>query len=490
MCRRLRRPAHHWCPRDAAAPWALVCLVPSTTPEELRALGSYRQWKPDAQARALELLREREQNPWRPFYCPIPTCDGHPHGDSWTFEHARLDQRPPTWADDWLLWWLSGGRGSGKTRTGSEVTHQASNYTPRITLVGATGPDFRETMIEGVSGILATARPGQRPDWEPSKKKLTWPNGCVALGFSAEEPDRLRGPQGGFVWMDEPAHYDLAAQVWDNTLFGLRVKGKAKAKVIATSTPKSTKWVRERLDDERTRVTRVSTYANLANLADEFQRSVLDRYEGTRQGKQELYGELLEDVEGALWQWDFIHYIETAPDLVRIVVGVDPAGTTNKRSDETGIVVVGIDRFKNLYILHDATDKMSPAVWANRAHGAADTFAADCIVAEKNYGGDMVEQTLEKAGYSARVKTVTSRRGKDLRAEPIVALYEKHKVFHVGKRGDLAKLEDEMTSWVPGVGDSPNRVDALVHAATELARHAMPSTVASPTQLRNYRRGA
>lgn len=472
----------------------MVCLVPSQAPRDVRALGAYRQWKPDAQARALELLREREQNPWRPFYCPDPTCDGHPHGETWTFEHARADQRPPSWVEDWLLWWLSGGRGSGKTRTGSEVTHQMSNYTSRLILIGSTGPDFRETMIEGPSGILATAKPGHRPDWEPSKKKLTWPNGCIGLGFSAEEPDRLRGPQGGYVWMDEPAHYDLAQQVWDNALFGLRVKGKAAAKVLCTSTPKATKFVRERLADERTRVTRVSTYANIMNLADEFRRMVLDRYEGTRQGKQELYGEVLEDVEGALWQWDFIHYVKEAPaDLVRVVVGVDPAGTTNKKSDETGIVVVGIDRFKNLYVLYDGTDKMSPSNWAKKAHVAAEDYKADCIVAENNYGGDMVRETLEKSGYkglAANIKEVNSRRGKELRAEPIVALYEKGRVFHVGERGDLGKLEDEMTQWVPGSKDpSPNRVDALVHAITELAKASMPSTVASPTQLgRTYRR--
>lgn len=460
--------------------------VSSPTPGNLPGLDAYRHWKPEAQERALELLREREQNPWHAFYCPNPYCDGHPHGESWNFEHARMDQRPPTWVEDWLTWWLSGGRGSGKTRTGAEVTHQASNYTSRLILVGATGPDFRETMIEGPAGILVTAPPGQRPEWEPSKKKLTWPNGCVGQGFSAEEPDRLRGPQSGYVWMDEPAHYDLAQLVWDNTLFGLRVRGRAKTKIICTSTPKSTKFVKERLKDTRTRVTRVSTYENLANLDEEFKRIILDRYEGTRMGKQELHGEVLEDVEGALWTWEMVHWVETAPRLVRIVVGVDPAGSTSKRADETGIVVVGIDAAKNLYVLHDGTDKLTPERWARAANAAYEDFSADAIVAEKNYGWDMVRTTLENSGYKgARLLLVQSRRGKDLRAEPIVALYEKKRVFHVGARGDLAALEDEMTSWVPdGKGNSPNRVDALVHAATELAKASMPSTVADPTRLR------
>lgn len=381
---------------------------------------------------------------------------------------------------------MAGGRGSGKTRGGSEVTHRVTKITSRIILVAATGPDLRDIMVEGVSGLLATAPPDQRPNWEPSKKKLTWPNGCIAQGYSAEEPDRLRGPQSGFIWTDEPAHFPLVREVWDNMLFGLRI-GK-NPKVVATTTPKPTKWMKALIADPLTVTQRVSTYANLVNLADTFQRIVIDRYEGTRLGRQELHGEVLEDVEGALWNWDMFTWVDIAPPLQRVVVAVDPAGTANRRSDETGIVVLGIGFDKVLYVLADYTGRYTPGEWANRAVAAHDEFDADAIVAEKNYGGDMVRHTLENSAererrIAPRIILVDSRRGKSLRAEPVVALYEKDRVVHVGARGDLGKLEDEQTTWVPGEGDSPNRVDAMVHGATELARHVMPASISDPNKL-------
>lgn len=460
--------------------------MPDATPRELHDLGDlsdFRNWKPEAQQVAIDLLRERQESTWRPFYCPNGLCDGNPH-DDWDWQHARPDQRPPKWSDDWLTLLLSGGRGSGKTRTGSEITHRVTEKVPRLMLIAPTGYDLRETMVEGVSGILATSPPGKRPLWEPSKKKLTWPNGCIAQGFSAEEPDRLRGPQSGYIWGDEPAHWPLVNDCWSNMQFGLRVVAGIKPKIIATSTPKPTKWLRELIADEQTVVHRVSTYANLVNLADTFKRTILDRYEGTRLGRQELHGELLEDVEGALWTWDMIQWIDDAPDLKKIVVGIDPAGTANKKSDETGIMVVGIDEHNTLYVLHDASGKYSPEGWGSRSNACYEEFSADVLVPEKTYGQDMVRYVLENAGYSgARIKPVESRRGKELRAEPIVALYEKGRVIHVGKRGEFADLETEMTTWVPGEGASPNRVDALVHACTYLARGSMPSSVADPNVL-------
>lgn len=462
----------------------MVWPVSEEAPKDLPDVGAYRHWKPEAQERALELLRERQKSPWKPFYCPNARCDGQPH-DNWDFSHARSDQRPPKWSLDWLVWLLAGGRGSGKTRTGAETTHRVTKKVSRIILIAPTGPDLRETMVEGVSGILATASPDNRPQWEPSKKKLTWPNGCVAQGFSAEEPDRLRGPQSGFVWADEPAHWPSVEEVWDNMLFGLRLG--TNPKVVATTTPKPTKWMKALMGDQRTVVHRVSTYANLSNLADTYKRTVLDRYEGTRLGRQELHGELLEDVEGALWNWEMFEWTDEAPALQRIVVAVDPAGTANKRSDLTGIIVVGIGFDKALYVLADLSGRYSPAQWADKAVSAASFYNADAIVAEKNYGGDMVRHTLENSRAAKdlmpRVILVESRRGKALRAEPIVALYEKHKVFHVGERGDLSDLEAEQTEWVPGEGDSPNRVDALVHGITELARHVMPVSMADPNKL-------
>ena len=487
---------------------------------------AYKRWKPDAQQKFLRALREAENNKWTPFYCKNRGCNGQPHVwpddgrdcpspyghtwdmdkyeatkvwvcsacqttglglDDWNFPHARADQRPPAWTDDWRTLVLRGGRGSGKTRTGSEITNRASEITPRIILIGSTGPDLRATMVEGESGILATSPPGKRPIWEPSKKQLTWPNGCIGLGFSAEEPDRLRGPQGGFAWGDEPAHWPLVQQVWDNLLYGLRLKNKRGlgTKAVVTSTPKPIPWMKDLIKNKRTVDRRVSTYANVSNLDADFKRDIFDKFDGTRQGRQELDGEILEDVEGALWKLGMINHIDEAPpNLKRIVVSVDPAGTATKKSDETGIITVGLGPDKKIYVLHDSTGKYSPNGWAQRAHADNETFSADCIVAEKNYGGDMVRTTLENAGRGLhRIKLVTSRRGKAIRAEPIVALYEKGRVFHVGARGSLQKLEDEMTTWVPGEGDSPNRVDALVHGITELAGASSPTTFVNPRDL-------
>lgn len=444
------------------------------------ALAEWKNWNPEAQRKAIELFETHSKSTWRPFYCGNRACDGKPHG-TWVWNHARADQWPPPWSEKWLVLLLSGGRGSGKTRTGAEVTHQVSEHASRIALIAATGPDLRDTMVEGISGILATSPPGKRPLWEPSKKKLTWPNGCVGQGFSAEEPDRLRGPQEEFIWGDEPAHWPLVEEVWTNALLGLRL---GHPKAVLTSTPKPTKWMKNLIKDPLTVTHRVSTYENLDNLAETFRATILERYEGTRLGRQELHGEVLEDVEGAMWNWDMIQWIPEPPDLVRVVVGVDPAGTANAKSDETGIITVGIGADKCLYVLDDDTGRYSPHGWGSRSNAAYETYSADAIVPEKNYGADMVRFTLENAGYSgARILPVNSRRGKQIRAEPIVALYEKGRVFHVGKQGDLTELEDELTSWVPGEGDSPNRVDALVHACTELAKHSMPAQVANPTEL-------
>jgi phage terminase large subunit-like protein len=460
--------------------------MPDETPRDVPETDAFRNWKPEVQAKALEMLREHDQSSWRPFYCPNALCDGNPHGD-WEWQHARTDQRPPPWSDDWLTLLFSGGRGSGKTRAGAEITHRVTNITPRIILIAGTGPDLRETMVEGISGILACSPPGKRPLWEPSKKKLTWPNGCIAQGFSAEEPDRLRGPQSGFVWADEPAHYPQVEEVWDNMLFGLRIKSPHgfSPKIVATSTPKPTKWMRLQIKDERTVVHRVSTYENLANLDENFRRVILERYEGTRLGRQELHGEVLEDVEGSLWTWEMLEWVAEHPLLVNVVVAVDPAGTANRKSDETGIVVVGIDVEKNCYVLADYSGRYSPGDWGAKVWEAYDEFRADSIVAEKNYGADMVKYVLEttQRDLLGRIKLVDSRRGKALRAEPVVSLYEKHRIKHVGRQGDLAELEEEMTTWVPGEGDSPNRVDALVHGVTHLAKNSMPAMISDPNTL-------
>jgi phage terminase large subunit-like protein len=439
----------------------------------------------------MAMLSGFEVADWHPFFCKIPTCDGRPHTDGgWDWPHARVDQKPPPMdSQKWLTLCFSGGRGAGKSRTGSEITHRITERVPRLFLIAATGPDLRETMVEGVSGILATSPPGKRPLWEPSKKRLTWPNGAIAQGFSAEEPDRLRGPEAGFVWTDEPAHFPLIDEVWSNMLLGLRL-GKW-PKVVATTTPKPTKWMKSLVKDPLTITRRVSTYANIDNLADAFKVTVLDRFEGTRLGRQELHGEILDDVEGALWTWDMFSWVDEAPPLVRIVVGVDPAGSKLATADETGLIVSGIGYDKHLYVLHDATGRYSPRGWAEKANSLYEQYAADAIVAEKNYGGDMVKHTLETSGYGgARVILVDSRRGKAIRAEPIVARYERHLVSHVGKPGELAEVEGELTSWVPGQGPSPNRLDALVHGATDLLKRLEPAAISSPNKLlrRNHLR--
>lgn len=492
-----------------------------TPPSDLHELDEYRHWKPEYQTQALEALRQSENHAWRPFFCSNSSCNGHPHVlerkqmecpapnghiwehgaewrcdacgvigdpvDEWLWEHARADQWPPKWSDDWQNLFFSGGRGSGKTRAGSEITQQATRITPRITLIAATGPDLRETMVEGRSGLLATAKPGQRPTWEPSRKRLTWPNGCVAQGFSAEEPDRLRGPESGFVWADEPAHYPLIEAVWSMMEFGLRIKdnNNRSPKVIATSTPKPTPWMKKTAKEEITILRRVSTYMNAHNLAESFKRNIIGKHEGTRMGRQELHGEILEDVEGALWTYGMIHNVKEAPHLDRIGIGVDPAGSANARSDETGIIVEGV-RDNEEFVLADFTGRYSPDGWGRKVWQAVVDFSADVIVAEKNYGGAMVKHVLETTkpdNVDARIVLVDSRRGKALRAEPVVARYEQSRVFHVGERGDLSDLEDEQTSWVPGEGPSPNRVDALVHVSTHLSKGHGKAQISSPAKL-------
>lgn len=454
------------------------------------SVDQYRHWSPAAQEKAAALLRDAVQNKWHPFYCPKPGCDGLPHDegalDGWTFPHARADQHPPK--GDWLTWLNRGGRGSGKTRTGAEWTNRRIKVSPRVALIAPTGTDARDVMVEGESGILACAKPGERPNYEPSKRRLTWPNGAQAFIYSGEEPDRLRGPQHYDAWIDEPAHIDLIEDVWSNLLFGLRL-GKM-PRICATTTPVPTKWMKALVNDPTTVSVVASTYANIHNLAPIFAKTILAKYEGTRKGRQEIHGEVLADVEGALWQYEYFEptrlKLEEAPKQYdRIVVGVDPAGTHRKRSDETGIVVVGTAEQggqAHFYVLADHSGKYSPKGWADRATRAVETWDADCIVAETNYGGDMVRSTLENSDEDVRIEEVQSRRGKVIRADPIVALYEKFRVHHVGEM--LGDLEDQLVSWVPG-NESPDRLDALVHAITNIAKIVAPSEVMDPRKITN-----
>lgn len=446
-------------------------------------LTQYKTWTPQTQEKALAALRDQMgTRTWRPFYCQKPECDGNPH-DDWDWQHARADQRPPTDLE-WLTWLMMGGRGAGKTRAGSEWVHRMVEKVGRIGLIGSTGPDVREVMLEGESGLLTTAKPGHRPFYEPSKRRLTWPNGAVGSIYSAEEPDRLRGPEHYAVWADEPAHWPLVQDAWDNMMFGLRLG--THPRICVTTTPKPRPWLKNLIADNRTRLARTSTYANLVNLSPVFAERIIERYEGTRLGRQELHAEILDDVEGALWSWDLIERarVAAAPDLVRIIVGVDPAGSKNKNSDETGIVVVGADSDGDLYVLDDRSGRYSPHGWAQATNAAYEQWAADAVVAEKNFGGDMVLHTLQSSGYrDARVIVRTARRAKALRAEPLVGRYEKDE-GHVHHVGTFPDLETQMTEWQPyESSDSPDRVDALVYAGTELMRGRGAAQIATPTQL-------
>lgn len=446
----------------------------------------WRRWPAAVQERALADLRQMDTAPWKPFYCKRPKCDGNPH-DDWEWQHARSDQHPPP-GEAWRVWLVRGGRGSGKTRTGSEWVNRRVQVCPLMALVAPTGPSARDVMVEGESGILAKSRPGERPEWEPSKKQLTWPNGAIAHTYSAEEPDRLRGPQHYDAWLDEPAHMPLIDDVWSNLTFGMRLKRpRHRPKVLCTTTPLPIPWLKKLVVKPSTISTVVSTYANIKNLDPEFAAEVLEEYEGTRKGRQEIHGEILMDVEGALWTNDLIEAGRVKEDefsvteMDRIVVAIDPAGTANRRSDQTGLVVIG-RKGSEFYVLEDASARYSPNGWAQRSLGLVEKWDADYIVAERNMGHDLVKRNLnvemDERKQTVRVEPVLSRRGKQIRADPVEAQYEKGRVHHVGV---LVDLENQLTSWVPG-SPSPDRLDALVHGITDLAKTIAPASISTPAE--------
>lgn len=383
---------------------------------------------------------------------------------------ARPEQLPPD--GDWLTWAFIAGRGAGKTRSAAEWTHDQAMENPkcRIALVGRTPADVRDVMIEGESGLLAVAR-NDRPVYQPTKRRMTWPNGSMAYTYSAEVPSQLRGPQHHFAWCDEPAAWtdarkgDVLDTAWNNLMLGLRLGSDPRC--VFTTTPKPNALVRTVLSRRSTVVTRGSTYDNLDNLAGSFREQVLAAYEGTRIGRQELLGELLEDVEGALWTIALIDAsrVTEAPEMRRIVVAVDPSGGSGPNSDEQGIIVAGLGVDGHVYILADRSCKLSPHGWGSRAVAAYREFGADRLVAERNFGGDMVASTIGQVDPNVSVKLVNASRGKVQRAEPVAAAYEQGRVHHVGA---LAKLEDQMTQWTPADGTSPDRLDALTWAVTEL----------------------
>jgi len=382
--------------------------------------------------------------------------------DDWRF-WARPDQVAPE--GNWRVWLIMAGRGFGKTRCGAEWVHQQiRNGRKRIALVGETKADVRDVMVEGESGILATSGKN-RPLYEPSKRRVTWDNGAIAVCYSGDEPDQLRGPQHDAAWLDELAKYRYAEDTWSNLDLGLRL-GET-PQVVITTTPRPIKILRELVQDDLVEVTRGSTYDNLPNLARSFADRIIERYEGTRLGRQELHAEILDDVVGALWQRSMIddHRINETPDhLERIVVGVDPAVTSGEDSDETGIIIAG--RIGNRgYILDDVSGKFTPQEWAIKATQLYYKYNADRIVAEVNQGGDMVEHTLRMVDKNVSYKGVRAARGKMLRAEPIAALYEQGRIHHCGM---FSKLEDQLCMYTHEGRESPDRLDALVWSLTDL----------------------
>lgn len=382
----------------------------------------------------------------------------------WTF-WGRSNQQAPI--GDWRTWLLLAGRGFGKTRTGAEWTRTAKERYPRIALIAPTAADVRDVIVEGESGLLATSPPDDRPVYEPSKRRITWQNGAQAACYSADEPERLRGPQHHAAWCDELCAWRYP-EAWDMLMFGLRLG--SDPRVVVTTTPKPVKLIRELLKSPSTKVTRGSTYDNRANLAAPFFEQIVKKYEGTRLGRQELMAELLEDVPGALWSRGNIKYGNPPPSMRRIVVAIDPATTSGEDSDETGIVVAGIDTQGYGWVLEDLTCKESPDAWARIAVDAFNRHKADRIVAETNQGGDMVEATIRMVASLVPFTGVHAKRGKVLRAEPVAALYEQGRVTHAKP---LEILEDQMCAFTADfdpkkAGYSPDRVDAAVYALTEL----------------------
>ena len=388
---------------------------------------------------------------------------------------ARADQLPPP--GDWTSWLILGGRGAGKTRSGAEwirgVVSGTAPYpkleTGRVALIGETHADAREIMVEGISGLLAVHPARERPRWEISRRRLLWSNGAIAQIYSAEDPESLRGPQFEAAWSDEIGKWNHAEETWDMLQFALRLG--TRPRQVATTTPRPTPLIKRLIDDPQTVVTRVRTMSNAANLAPGFLDAIVGRYAGTRLGRQELDGELIEDRQDALWHRPMIEQarVPRTPSLRRIVVAVDPPASHRRGADACGIVAAGLCADGIAYVIADESIAGArPAEWANRAVILYHRLGADALIAEVNQGGDMVAAVINEIDVGVPVTAVRASRGKWLRAEPVAALYEQGRVRHAGT---FPELEDEMCDFGPdglSNGRSPDRLDALVWALTAL----------------------
>lgn len=386
---------------------------------------------------------------------------------------ARPNQLAPP--GDWLTWLVLAGRGFGKTRTGAEWVREevTAGRAGRIALIAETQKDLEEVMVFGDSGLNSVFPPHQRPRITKKPVRIEFHTGAVAFGYNATEPDQLRGPQFDLAWGDELAKWRYAKDTWDMLQFGLRLG--MNPRTIVTTTPRPIPTLKEIMADATTVYTHGVMSENMINLAPPFVKRITDKYAGTRLGRQELSAEILDDVPDALWTRAALDRDRRKPDKVpplkRVVVAIDPAAKKNDAPDDgaaTGIVVAGVGEDGRGYVLDDATCRESPNGWARRAVACFDRYEGDCIVGEVNNGGDMVESTVKVVRSTVPFKAVHASRGKWTRAEPIAALYEQGRVSHVGT---FAELEDEMVNFGPNgmVGDaSPDRVDALVWALTEL----------------------
>lgn len=386
---------------------------------------------------------------------------------------ARPNQILPP--GNWSGWLNLSGRGSGKTRTGAETVREwqeAAEKPIRIALVAETASDARDVLIEGESGILAISPKWNKPKYETTKRRLTWPNGATAICYSGEEPDQLRGPQFHKGWFDELAKYRYPQETWDNFEFGNRLGDNPQ--VIITTTPRPIPIIINMVEDKDFVVTRGSSYQNISNLSPKYIKRVIKRYEGTRLGRQELHAEILRDMTGALWSNAMIerNRIKKLPELVRIIVAVDPATTHNVEEgtpNECGVIVGGITNDRTIVVLADASEVLSPAGWGLRCVNLYKLWRADKIIGESNQGGEMVRATIQNVDADVPVDLVWASKGKVARGEPISALSEQDRIKFLGNFPDL---ENQLTAIMPdgkymGPG-SPDRYDAFVWMATEL----------------------
>jgi phage terminase large subunit-like protein len=381
---------------------------------------------------------------------------------------ARSNQLPPP--GSWSYWMVKAGRGFGKTRTGSETLRQRiKDGVKQANVIVRTVGDIEKVLVRSSGGILKVCPPDERPTWVANKRLFLWPGGATSFVFTAEEPDSLRGPECEFLWADELASWRYGQETWDNAMMGLRLGANPQA--IITTTPRPTKLVRELIANPFTVLTAGTTYENRANLAEAFYTQIIRKYEGTRLGRQELLAEVLDDNPGALFKQTDIDgaRVTKLPPLVRIVVAMDPAVTSSEESDEWGIIAAGQDGRDpaHFYILADESAIYTPDEAAKQAVRLYHRLAADRLVGEANNGGDMIEALVRHQDANVSYKKVTASRGKQVRAEPVSALYEQGRVHH---HGIFAQLEDQATSWNPKTDkDSPDRMDAMVWAITELA---------------------